>query len=350
MFRRRRSVLAAEEDLNQANTVDKATRNFRLSDFIVKDTLGRGTFSRVRIVFHIMDQAHYALKIARKSDLLKLEQVEHCLSEENILSRVDHPFIVNLLGSFQDDSRVFLVMDYAPGGEIFSLLRSKGKFSNDEARFYAGELVLALEHLHSMNVMYRDIKPENLLLSAAGHLVIVDFGFAKVVTDRTFTVCGTPEYAAPEVILGTGHGMAVDWWSLGVLIFEMCAGYAPFYDTQPYQVYQKILDCDPTFPPDFSFRVKQLIGQLLQQDRRKRLGCGKGGARSVKAHKWFSGSNWDAVYSLQAVPPFEPELASSGDTTAFDAYPDSEEDTSQPLTSYEQDLFAEFGSAGSNAK
>lgn len=337
---------AAEEDLNAAEPVDKVNKNYRLSDFQIKQTLGKGTFSRVRLVFHIMEQKHYALKIARKSDMLKLNQVEHCLSEENILAKVDHPFVVNMVGSFQDDARLFMVMEFAAGGEIYSRLRALGKFNNDEARFYTGELVMVLEHLHEMNVMYRDIKPENLLVDAEGHLVVTDFGFAKVVTDRTFTVCGTPEYAAPEMILGTGHGMAVDWWMLGVLIFEMCAGFPPFYDHQPYQIYQKILDGNPNYPQDFGYRVKLLIDDLLKQDRRKRLGCSKAGARAVKAHRWFSKTNWNAVYCRQAVPPYIPELASSSDTTSFDRYPDSEEDRSVPLDSREQELFREFGTSG----
>jgi protein kinase X len=173
--------------------------------------------------------------------ILRLKQLDHIKSEVKILSTISHPFIVNLHGHTQDDRRIYLLFEYVPGGELFSYLRREGRFANDHARFYAAQISLAFDYLHSMNIVYRDLKPENLLLNAKGHMKITDFGFAKVVEDRTWTLCGTPEYLAPEIIQSKGHNKSVDWWAIGILIYEMLAGYPPFYDESPFGIYQKIL-------------------------------------------------------------------------------------------------------------
>ncbi len=204
-------------------------------------TVGTGTFGRVRVVQYKPTRAWYALKILKKSEIIRLRQVEHIQSEVKILSQIQHPFIVNMLGFLADEKRLYMLFDYVPGGELFSHLRRANKFSNDASRFYAAEITLAFEYLHSFNIVYRDLKPENLLLTAKGHIKITDFGFAKVVDDRTYTLCGTPEYLAPEIIQSKGHSKGVDWWAIGILIFEMLAGYPPFFDETPYGIYQKIL-------------------------------------------------------------------------------------------------------------
>lgn len=160
----------------------------------------------------------------KKSEVVRLKQVEHVKSEKDILKRIQHPFIVNLFATFQDNRRLFMVMEFVHGGELFSYLRRETKLDNAGGRFYASEITVALQYLHSMDIVYRDLKPENLLIDGEGHVKITDFGFAKVVLDRTWTVCGTPEYLAPEVIQSKGHGKSVDWWALGILIFEMLAG------------------------------------------------------------------------------------------------------------------------------
>ena len=166
-----------------------------------------------------------------KIEVVRMRQVQHIVSEKNILARINFPFIVNLylgltrLCTFQDNRYVFLLEEYVIGGEMFSHLRRARRFTNEMTRFYAAEITLALEYLHNLNIIYRDLKPENLLLDHNGHIKIADFGFAKIVPDRTWTLCGTPEYLAPEIIQSRGHGRAVDWWALGILIFEMLAGY-----------------------------------------------------------------------------------------------------------------------------
>jgi serine/threonine protein kinase len=168
-----------------------------------------------------------------------------------------------------------MLLDYACGGELFTLLRREGRFANDVALFFAVEIVLAFEYLHSQDIAYRDLKPENLLIDKEGHVKITDFGFAKVVSDRTYTLCGTPEYLAPEIIQSKGHNKFVDWWALGVLIFEMLAGYPPFYDDNPLGIYQKIMDGYYEFPPHIEPKARDLIKSFLCADRSIRLGCSK---------------------------------------------------------------------------
>ena len=165
-----------------------------------------------------------------------------------------------------------MLLDYACGGELFTLLRREGRFSNDVALFFASEILLAFEYLHGMDIAYRDLKPENLLIDREGHVKITDFGFAKVVKDKTYTLCGTPEYLAPEIIQSKGHNKNVDWWALGVLVFEMLAGYPPFYDDNPMGIYQKIMDGYYEFPPHVEPKARDLVKSFLCADRSLRLG------------------------------------------------------------------------------
>ena len=171
-----------------------------LTDFDIMATLGTGTFGRVRLVRHQATGEHYALKILKKSEIIRLKQVEHIKSEVSLLLTIAHPFVVNLISHFQDDRKLYMVLEYVPGGELFSHLRREGRFNNDASKFYAGEITLAFQNLHKQMVVYRDLKPENLLITKTGHIKITDFGFAKQVVDRTWTLCGTPEYLAPEII------------------------------------------------------------------------------------------------------------------------------------------------------
>lgn len=196
---------------------------------------GTGTFGRVLLVRlrpppkhgpkHASAVQHFAMKVLKKTDVVRLRQVEHVNAERFILARIRHPFIVDLYATFQDNLNIYMLLSYVPGGELFSHLRRAGRFSADVTRFYLAIIVLALRYLHAYNIIYRDLKPENLLLDHRGYLRITDFGFAKVVDDRTWTLCGTPEYLAPEIIQSDGHGKAVDWWACGILCYEMLVGY-----------------------------------------------------------------------------------------------------------------------------
>ena len=184
---------------------------------------------------------------------------------------------------------------------------------------------MIFEYLHSQDFIYRDLKPENLLLDQTGFLKITDFGFAKRVAFKTYTLCGTPEYIAPEVLLNKGHGKGVDWWTLGILNYEMLAGQPPFVDDDPMGIYQQILAGKLSFPRYFDRNAKGLIKKLLTADLTKRYGCLKGGAEDIKKHKWFAGLDWQALFNRQATAPIIPRVSGATDTSNFDPYPDSVE-------------------------
>jgi protein kinase X len=215
-----------------------------------------------------------------------------------------------------------MLLEYVCGGELFTYLRNAGRFSCSTALFYASEIVLSLEYLHSLSFVYRDLKPENLLLDRQGHLKITDFGFAKKLEDRTWTLCGTPEYLAPEIIQSKGHNKAVDWWALGILVYEMLVGYPPFFDDKPFGIYEKILAGKIDWPKHIDPIARDLIKKLLVQDRTKRLGNMKNGAQDVKNHRWFRNVRWDEVVNKQIEPPIVPRIRHTGDTRNFFEYPE----------------------------
>uniref|UniRef100_A0A7S4L655 cAMP-dependent protein kinase n=1 Tax=Paramoeba aestuarina TaxID=180227 RepID=A0A7S4L655_9EUKA len=303
-----------------------------MNDFEKIETVGTGTFGRVWVVKHRKSEKFFALKQMRKKDIVRLRQVEHIANEKNILMSVKHPFIVNMYASFQDAGHLYMLLEYVQGGELFSHLRKAGRFSAGVTRFFAAEITLALDYLHSQEIVYRDLKPENLLIDADGHVKITDFGFAKIVPDRTWTLCGTPEYLAPEIIQSKGHGKAVDWWALGILIFEMLAGQPPFYDENPFALYEKILAGQVQFPSHFDSHVKDLVRKLLTFDKTRRLGSLKGGGEDIKKHKFFKGIDWKEFDARKGKPAIIPQIAHEGDTTNFEPYSDEEEDEMAPTT------------------
>jgi len=227
-------------------------------------------------------------------------------------------------------------------GNFFSYLRSAGRFNNNATLFYASEIVSSLDYLHSLDIVYRDLKPENLLIDKDGHLKIIDFGFAKRVTDRTWTLCGTPEYLAPEIIQSKGHNKAVDWWALGILIYEMLAGYPPFFDDNPFGIYEKILSGKMEWPRHVDQIAKDLIKKLLVQDRTKRLGNLKNGSDDVKRHRWFKTIDWEEVYYKQLKPPLVPKVSYEGDTRNFDDYPETDWRQVPAVSDREYRVFDEF--------
>lgn len=292
-----------------------------LEDFEMIKTIGTGTFGRVCLC-RDGSGAFHAMKILEISDVIRLKQVEHVKNEKAILLQVQHPFIIRMSWTHHDATCLYMLFEYVSGGELFTYLRNAGRFTSATGAFYAAEIVLALEYLHRMHVVYRDLKPENLLLDREGHLKITDFGFAKKLHDRTWTLCGTPEYLAPEIIQSKGHNRAVDWWALGVLIYEMLAGYPPYFDDNPFAIYEKILAGKVEWPRHIDPVAKDLIKKLLVNDRTKRLGSMKNGAEDVKRHRWFKGTNWDDVLEKKLKPPIVPKVSHDGDTGNFDDYPE----------------------------
>ena len=320
-----------------------------LVDFEKGVTLGTGTFGRVRLVQYLPaksgapGQNYYAMKIMKKNEIIRLQQVAHIKSEVGLLAQLDHPFIVNLVAHLQDAEKVYLILEYVSGGELFTHLRNTGRITNSAAMFYSSHVVLAFGYLHALHIAYRDLKPENLLITTDGNIKIADFGFAKVVVGRTWTLCGTPEYLAPEIIQSKGHGTAVDCWALGVLIYEMICGYPPFCDENPFGIYQKILQGSTDYPSHMNRKAVSLIQKLLQHDLSKRLGCLKGGISEIQQVKWFSSFNWKAAFSQTLTPPYVPETRGEADTSNFDEYPESPEAEPARLSSADLALFDDFG-------
>ncbi|KAI8337906.1 kinase-like domain-containing protein [Chlamydoabsidia padenii] len=316
----------------------RVEQKLKLTDFNLQRTLGTGSFGRVHLVQSKVNHLFYAMKVLNKEQVVLKKQVEHTVNERNVLMSVDYPFLIKLWGSFQDAANLYMVMEFVSGGEVFSLLRKHQKFSEDTARFYASEVLLSIAYLHSHNIIYRDLKPENLLIDTQGHLKITDFGFAKYVPDVTYTMCGTPDYLAPEIIESKGYGKAVDYWSLGVLIYEMLAGFPPFYDENQFRLYEKIVRCQPTFPDHFSPQAKDLLSHLLTTDLTQRYGNLKRGYMDLVDHPWFASVDFVKIANRQVSPPFVPTVKNPGDASNFDKY----EETKIPYGINQPDRYARY--------
>lgn len=316
-----------------------ATR-LELDNYEIGITLGTGSFGRVRIAKEKKTGKYVAVKILKKAEIIKMKQVDHIMNENNILASIDHPFIIYMDGFTQDDKHLYLVIEFVRGGEMFTYLRGIGKFDAKQAQFYSSQVASMFEYLHSKNIIYRDLKPENILIDHLGYLKLTDFGFAKIVESRTYTLCGTPEYLAPEMLLNKGHGKPVDWWTFGILLYEMIAGIDPFSDEDPMLIYQKILKGKVKFPRSFDKNAKSLVKHLLQADLAKRYGNLKRGVKDIKGHRFYNGLNWTSLLKKEIDPPYIPPTKGEGDTGCFSPYPDS--DTETPPVKESEDPFLEW--------
>jgi serine/threonine protein kinase len=297
----------------------KAIRNDHrvgLIDFEVLSVLGKGNFGKVMLVRHKQTSNMFAMKVIRKDAVQKKTDIEHTKTERRLLQKIKHPYIVALHFAFQTDDKLYMVMDYVSGGDIYYHLRQQRRFNEGTVRIWAAELILALEYLHRLSVVYRDMKPENLLLDEEGHVHLTDFGLSKVQShedEPLHTFCGTPYYLAPEMLVakGKGYGKSVDWWGLGILLFEMLAGQPPFYSNNMHRVYEKIVSADIVWPAHspVSAQVVDLVNSFLQRDPTKRLGT-RGDAEEVKAHPFFAGLDWGAISRRELFPGYRPRKSS----------------------------------------
>ncbi|KAK8171265.1 kinase-like domain-containing protein [Phyllosticta citrichinensis] len=300
-------------------------KQFGPEDFQILKLIGKGTFGQVFQVRKKDTGRIYAMKVLSKKVIVQKKEVAHTLGERNILVRTamaDSPFIVGLKFSFQTPTDLYLVTDYMSGGELFWHLQKEGRFNEARAKFYIAELILALQHLHEHDIVYRDLKPENILLDANGHIALCDFGLSKAnLTEdsTTNTFCGTTEYLAPEVLLDEhGYTKMVDFWSLGVLVFEMCCGWSPFYAEDTQQMYKNIAFGKVRFPRDaLSTEGRNFVKGLLNRNPKHRLGANRD-AEELKAHPFFADIDWEALSKKNLVPPFKPKLKSELDTSNFD--------------------------------
>ena len=280
-------------------------------DFEILSLVGQGAFGKVFQVQQRTTGRIYAMKVMKKAAILEKNQAEYMRTERDVLTRVDHPFVVTLRFSFQTVGKLYLVLDFINGGHLFFQLYRHGIFEEALARTYTAELVLALAHLHSLGIAHRDLKPENILLDAAGHIRVTDFGLAKLVAPgaRFNSLVGTVEYMAPEIVAGRGHGMAADWWSVGILLFEMLTGQPPFRSKNRGALQKKILTDKIKYPTFLSAPAHKLLSALLQREEAKRLGSGADGAAAIQRHDFFKGVNWRKLLAREVDAPFRPAVA-----------------------------------------
>eukprot|EP00736_Rhodelphis_marinus_P006263 Rmarinus@m.8570 len=305
----------------------RAPVDLKPEDLVKVKILGKGTFGTVWLVQNTQNAETYAMKVLHKGAVVKMKQVDHLKKEKEVLCSLSHPFLLNMVTHYQDAARVYFVTPLLLGGELFTYLSNSGEFSEDTSRFYAACVVMGFEHLHSKRIIYRDLKPENILLRLDGYPVIVDFGFAKEVTDRTWTLCGTPDYLAPEIISTRGHSFPVDWWALGILIHEMITGCPPFMADDPMNTYRKIMSHSPkpVFRQMYSADAKDLVSRLLNPNPAQRLGSLRNGVEDIKSHPWFRTIDWAALVRKEVTPPIIPKVSDPTDTSNFCEYSDEEE-------------------------
>ncbi|KAJ2714656.1 Serine/threonine-protein kinase Sgk2 [Coemansia spiralis] len=366
-------------------------RKVCLDDFQLLSTIGKGSYGRVMLARYKDTGKVMAIKVISKSKLRgRPSEIRRVMSERKVLERtVRHPFLVGLQCAFQTQEQLFFCLDYVNGGELFFHLQRERRFGENRARFYAAEITSALAYLHGMDVVYRDLKPENCLLDAQGHVRIVDFGLAKEVgpvvwrtegsalysveeSGKTGTFCGTPEYLAPEVLLRQRYGKEVDWYCLGAVLYEMLTGLPPFYDQDNNTMYQRILSEDlrfpATLPPPAACNgmlhpgsgnvagaavgryAQDFVFRLMERDPRNRVGHGMFGTENVKRHAFFHGIDWGKIYRQEYAPPFVPKVSSIFDLSNIDPEFRNEPIPESILTDGQVDIFAEAAEAERQAE
>nr|WBK62803.1 kinase S6 [Sogatella furcifera] len=310
--------------LNEQN-VNPGKEKTGPQDFELRKVLGKGGYGKVFQVRKVTGQDSgtiFAMKVLRKASIVRNQKdTAHTKAERNILEAVKHPFIVDLMYAFQTGGKLYLILEYLSGGELFMHLEREGIFLEDTACFYLSEIILALEHLHLQGIIYRDLKPENILLDAHGHVKLTDFGLCKEHIQEgivTHTFCGTIEYMAPEILLRCGHGKAVDWWSLGALAYDMLTGAPPFTAENRKKTIEKILRGRLHLPPYLTPDARELIRRLLKRQVAQRLGSGPNDGGCIRYHPFFKHINWPDVLSRKLEPPFKPSLTGEDDVSQFD--------------------------------
>ncbi|KAI3363182.1 hypothetical protein L3Q82_011548, partial [Scortum barcoo] len=305
-------------------------------------TLGMGGFGRVELVKLKDEDTTFALKCIKKKHIVDTRQQEHIYSEKNILQQTNSAFIIRLFGTFRDDKFVYLLMEACLGGELWTVLRDMSYFDDPTARFCTGCVLEAFDYLHTMGIVYRDLKPENLLLDADGYVKMADFGFAKKIGlgKKTWTFCGTPEYVAPEVIMNKGHDFGADCWSLGILIFELLTGNPPFVGSDPIKIYTMVLHGieKVDFPKRIGKRPDDLIKRLCKLNPVERLGNKKNAIVDIKKHKWFQGFNWEGLRCHKLLSPLRRELKGPMDHSHFDIFPPDTEEPPDELSGWDKDF------------
>ncbi|KAM8940241.1 cGMP-dependent protein kinase 2 isoform 1-T1 [Pelodytes ibericus] len=330
------------EMIQMKEMVARFSSSSPFEDLEIITTLGVGGFGRVELVKVKNENLTFALKCIKKKHIVENRQQEHIHSEKNILEDACSPFVVKLYRTFKDNKYVYMLLEACLGGELWSLLRDRGCFEETIAKFCIGCVTEAFEYLHRTGVMYRDLKPENLLLDSEGYVKLVDFGFAKKIFSgqKTWTFCGTPEYVAPEVILNKGHSFSVDFWSLGILLYELLTGNPPFTGPDQMMIYNLILQGIEKieFHKRITRRSEELIRKLCRQNPAERLGNMKNGIADIKKHRWFNSLDWEGLRARRFPSPLKPELSGPTDHSHFDNYPPDQEIPSDEMSGWDQDF------------
>ncbi|XP_017315866.1 serine/threonine-protein kinase N2 isoform X1 [Ictalurus punctatus] len=333
--------------------ITKQTHELQMDDFFWISVLGRGHFGKVLLAEYKSTGKLYAIKALKKGDVVTRDEVDSLMCEKRIFETINasrHPFLVNLHGCFQTSDHVCFVMEYSPGGDLMTHIHAN-IFTERQARFYAACVLLGLEFLHQNKIVYRDLKLDNLLMDADGFVRIADFGLCKEGMghgDRTSTFCGTPEFLAPEVLTDSTYTRAVDWWGLGVLLYEMLVGESPFPGDDEEEVFDSIVNDEVRYPRFLSPESVSLIQKLLQKNPEKRLGAGEQDANEVKRHRFFQGVDWEALLAKRVKPPYLPSIKAPGDVSNFDEEFTRLKPVLTPphtpffLTAEQQEIFADF--------
>jgi len=310
--------------------------------------LGMGAFGKVWLATSRDTKKPYALKTITKRQLIDAGQVKGVLREKQIMASLEHPFILPLVGSFQDTNFLYLLLPFVSGGELFNIVHTEQRdgLDNNSSQFYAACILEALGYIHARNIVYRDMKPENALIDKDGYCIMVDFGFAKIVVDKTYTLCGTPEYLAPEIIMSKGHDKAVDYWSFGVLVYEMLVGQSPFYlyGTDQVSLFKRIVMVKYKCPSYVSDDAKDVIKKLLTRRQASRFGNLSRGHLDIKDHAWFQNLNFNRLNARKLKPPWKPRVTNPLDSRNFDDFSrvEREKYRGKPLSKAEQELFEGF--------
>ena len=308
------------EDNNRDSNVPK---KLSYNDFILVKLLGRGSFGQVLLVRLKKNNQLYAMKILNKNYIKIKKQEQNTKTERNLMVQMDCPFIVNIKFAFQDSQKLYIISEFLQGGDMFFHMNSgvKKTLKFQRIKFYAVELVLAIDYLHKNKMIYRDLKPENILLDSDGHVKLTDFGLSKVLeneNDKTFTICGTPQYLAPEVILQKGYDTSIDWWSLGCVLYQMLTGKIPFTIEKGMKLNMNIYKKEIKYPEDIDENFKDLLQKLLMINPEERIGNGFEGGNEIKGHSFFEDVEWDKAWEREITPPFIPKLNSDTDLRYFD--------------------------------
>lgn len=321
ILQRQSRLRGEKEEKKSVSSVNTECAQMKPSDFDYLKLIGKGSFGKVLLARHRKHGGYYAVKVLQKQMVVKRREQRHVMVERNVLLKgLQHPFLVGLHFSFQTPNMLFFVLDYVNGGELFYHLQKEGSFPEPRAVFYAAEMAMALGYLHSLDIVYRDLKPENILLDSEGHVMLTDFGLCKegvAIGGTMHTFCGTPEYLAPEVLQGQTYSPAVDWWSLGTVLFEMLFSLPPFYSQSRAEMFENILHAPLQRHSGVSPAAHSLLEGLLERDVSKRLG-GSRDLEELQEHSFFESINWTDLLARKVSPPFIPNVTGPCDVSYID--------------------------------